>query len=101
VAVVVYSLRNMLTKIMLKFRISQKSSFEKILFTSLIGAYSRVFLDSLLYREMNLLYPLQGNPFVGVASAHVAYPVVHGFCGLSFIFGIISYLTESAEEQPF
>ena len=92
VAVVVYSLRNILTKIMLKFKISQKSSFQKILFTSLIGAYSHVFLDSLLYREMNPLYPLQGNPFVGVASAHVAYTVIYGFCGLSFILSIILYL---------
>ena len=92
VAVVAYSLRNILTKIMLKFKISQKSSFQKILFTSLIGAYSHVFLDSFLYREMNPLYPLQGNPFVGVASAHVAYTAVYGFCGLSFILGIILYL---------
>jgi len=92
VAVVVYSLRTILTKIMLELRSSQKSSFQKILFTSLIGAYSHVFLHSLLYREMNPFYPLQCNPFVGVASAHAAYTVVHGFFGLSFILGIIVYL---------
>jgi membrane-bound metal-dependent hydrolase YbcI (DUF457 family) len=91
VAVVVYLLRHILTKIMLKFKVSQKSSFQKIVFTSFTGAYFHVFLDSLLYREMTPLYPLQGNPFVGVASTHVAYMAVYGFCSISFIFGIIIY----------
>lgn len=92
VAVGVYLLRDILTKIMQKFRVSQKPSFKKILFTSFIGAYSHVFLDSILYGRMNPLYPLHGNPFVGIIPTYIADEVVCGFCSMSFIFGIILYL---------
>jgi len=91
VAVIVYLLRNVLTKIMLKFQVSQKSSFKKILFTSFAGAYSHVFLDSLLYHHMNPLYPLKGNAFVGLIP-DIADMAVYGFCSVSFILGIILYL---------
>jgi len=92
VAVVVYLLGDILAKIVQKFRISQKSSFQKILFTSFVGAYSHVFLDSFLYREMDPFYPLQGNPFIGVISEYLAFMGVYGLCSLSLIFGIIIYL---------
>ena len=92
VAAVVYLLGGILSKIMLKFQVSQKSSFKKILFTYFIGVYSHVFLDSLLYEEMNPLYPLQDNPFVSISSVHVASIAVYGFCSISFIFGVILYL---------
>jgi len=92
VAVIVYPLRDLFNRIMVVFRISQKSSFKKILFTSFIGVYSHVFLDSFLYSEMNPFYPLQGNPFVSMTSLNVAYMAVYGFCGVSFIFGSILYL---------
>ena len=89
VAIVVYLLRDKLTSTMLKFQVSQKSSFKKILFTSFVGAYSHVFLDSFVNRRMNPLYPLQGNSFVGIMPNYVAYMAVYGFCSISFILGII------------
>jgi membrane-bound metal-dependent hydrolase YbcI (DUF457 family) len=91
VAVVVYLLRDVLANVMLKFEVSQKSSFKKILFTSFVGVYSHVFLDSLLYRRMDPLYPLQGNPFVSLIP-NIADMAVYGFCGVSFILGIILYV---------
>ncbi|MGC9345423.1 MAG: hypothetical protein ACP5ER_01340 [Candidatus Bathyarchaeales archaeon] len=92
VAFIVYPFRNLLNKIIMVFRISQKSSFKKILFTSFTGVYSHVFLDSFLYEEMHPFYPLQGNPFFGITSVYVASMAVYGFCGISFIFSIILYL---------
>jgi len=92
VAILVYFFRENLTELMLRFKISQKSSFRKILFTSLIGVYSHVFLDSFLYAEMKPFYPLQGNPFAIVSSLHVIYLTIYGFCSLSFIVGVILYL---------
>jgi len=91
VAVGVHLLRDVLTNVMLKFQVSQKSSFKKILFTSFVGVYSHVFLDSLLYRWMKPLYPLQGNPFVDLIP-NIADRTVYGFCSISFILGIILYL---------
>jgi len=92
VALVIYPLRNWLNKIMLVFRISQKSSFKKILFTSFVGVYFHVFLDSFLYGEMVPFYPLQGNPFINVLSFYGSYSVIYGFCSITALLGIALYL---------
>jgi len=91
VAFIIYPLRNMLNRIMVVFRISQKSSFKKILFTSFAGVYSHVFLDSFLYEEMMPFYPLQGNLFINTLAAYGSYSVVYGFCIISFILGVVLY----------
>ena len=43
VALIIYPLRDWVNKIMSIFRVSQKFSFRKILFTSFVGVYSHVF----------------------------------------------------------
>jgi membrane-bound metal-dependent hydrolase YbcI (DUF457 family) len=91
VAVVVYLLRNLLNRILVAFRISQKSSFKKILFTSFVGVYSHVFLDSFLYEEMMPFYPLQGNPLIDVLSAYGSYSVIYGFCSITGLLGALLY----------
>ena len=91
VALVIYPLKNQLNKIMVNFRISQKSSFKKILFTSFVGVYFHVFLDSFLYEEMSPFYPLQGNPFINLLVAYGKYSVIYGFCSITALLGIILY----------
>jgi membrane-bound metal-dependent hydrolase YbcI (DUF457 family) len=88
---IVYPLRSSLTRIMEVFRVSQAYSFKKILFTSLVGVYFHVFLDSFLYSEMAPFYPFQGNPFFGTLSVYDSYSVVYGFCSIAFVLGIITY----------
>jgi len=90
-AFIVYPLRSLLNRLMMVFRISQKSSFKKILFTSFVGVYFHVFLDSFLYEEMMPFYPLQGNPFFDLLSAFGSYSVVYGFCSLTALLGIVLY----------
>ena len=90
-AVVMSTIRNPVERIMLAFKLQQKSSFKRILFTSLLGIYSHIFLDSFLYRDIKPFYPLEANPFLGVASLHVRYGVVYGFCGVTFFLGLILY----------
>ncbi|MBE0526931.1 hypothetical protein E4H12_01765 [Candidatus Thorarchaeota archaeon] len=63
-SVVIWPLRGYLNKIVALFGLHQESSFRHIFPASIIGTYSHVFLDSLLYPEMNPFYPLIGNPFV-------------------------------------
>jgi len=96
VTAVVYLLRNSLDRIMMVFRISQKPSFKQILFTSFVGVYSHVFLDSFLYGEMMPFYPLQSNPCINVLSAYGSYTVVYGFCSITGFFGIVLYIYKIA-----
>ncbi|MGF3572534.1 MAG: metal-dependent hydrolase [Candidatus Bathyarchaeia archaeon] len=95
-ALIVYPFRDMLKYVMEAFRISQqKASFKKLLFTSFVGVYFHVFLDSFLYGEMMLFYPLHGNPFVNVLDFWGSYSLVYGFCGLSFLSGVFVYIFRS------
>jgi len=91
VTLVVYPLRDLLNKIMVALRIPQKTSFKKILFTSFVGVYFHVFLDSFLYEEMAPFYPFQGNPFFNLLSAYGSYSVVYGFCSLTALLGMVLY----------
>ena len=91
VAAVVYPIRSLLNRVTAAFRISQKFSFKKALFTSFVGVYFHVFLDSFLYEEMMPFYPLQGNPFINILSAYGSYRVIYGFCSLTAIIGIVLY----------
>lgn len=90
VTALVYPLRGLFGKVMAFFRIPQKTSLKKILFTSFVGVYFHVFLDSFLYWEMAPFYPLQGNPCIDILVPY-QYSVIYGFCSLSFVLGIIVY----------
>jgi membrane-bound metal-dependent hydrolase YbcI (DUF457 family) len=88
---IVYPLRSLLNMLMVAFRIPQKSSFKRILFTSFAGVYFHVFLDSFLYEEMVPFYPFQGNPFINILSSYDSYRVVYGFCSITAILGVTLY----------
>jgi len=92
VAGIVYPLRNLFNRALSVFQISQKSSFKNILFTSFVGTYSHVFLDSFLYGEMMPFYPFTTNPFLFVFSDGVSYAVVYGFCTMASLVGVFVYI---------
>jgi membrane-bound metal-dependent hydrolase YbcI (DUF457 family) len=91
VALIIYPLRGMLDRFFTFFRIFQKFSFRKIMFTSFVGVYFHVFLDSFLYEEMNPFYPLLGNPFIDLLLPYGPYRIIYGFCSLTAILGIALY----------
>jgi membrane-bound metal-dependent hydrolase YbcI (DUF457 family) len=97
VALVIYSLRDVLEKVLTVFGIPQKSSFRKIMFTSFVGVYLHVFLDSFLYGEMNPLYPLLGNPFIDLLFPYGPYRIIYGFCSLTAVLGIALYLYKTVK----
>ena len=83
-----YSIRKIIQRILKSFLIQQKTSFQKILFTSLLGVYFHVFLDSFLYGDIRPLYPLEANPFLNAASSSLVY----AFCTASFLLGFAVYV---------
>lgn len=93
-AVFVYLFRGPISKIVRIFRMSQKPVFKKIIFTSFASAYTHVLLDSFLYGEMEPFYPLPGNFFVNLISASETYSVIYGFCGITALLGIVTYVNK-------
>lgn len=72
-SIAIWPLRGYLNKIVSIFGLHQESSFRHIFPASIIGTYFHVFLDSLLYPEMNPFYPLIANPFVGIFQLGFVY----------------------------
>ena len=91
-AAILYLLKAKIQKIMAIFKLTQDSSFKKIIWTSFFGVYSHILLDSFLYKEMKPLYPLGDNPFFDLFSSQQIYL----FCSLSFLVGILFYLFKLA-----
>lgn len=61
-------------------------SFFQSLVSSFIGTFSHVFLDAILYPEMDLFYPLGlGNPLYGLFP--FSFPYI--FCVIAFLLGFI------------
>lgn len=69
----IYPFRKYLNALVSLFGLHQESTLRHIIPASFIGTYSHVFLDSLLYPEMNPFWPLMGNPFVGIFQFSLVY----------------------------
>jgi membrane-bound metal-dependent hydrolase YbcI (DUF457 family) len=82
----VYPFRKYLNDVVSLFGLHQRSSLRHIIGASFVGTFSHVFLDSLLYPEMNPFYPVLGNPFVGLFSLEAVYSfcVFAGLVGFGF-----------------
>jgi membrane-bound metal-dependent hydrolase YbcI (DUF457 family) len=87
-AVGIYPFRKRLNKIVSFFGLRQESTFRNIIPASFIGTYFHVFLDSFLYPEMNPLFPLLGNPFIGL----LAVGFVYNLCLSLGLVGFFVYL---------
>jgi len=87
-AIIIYFLRSPIKKIMVVFKLSQDSSFKRILWTSFFGVYFHILLDAPLYTDIKPFYPFDGNPLLGLFSSQQVY----FFCSISFLIGIVFYL---------
>lgn len=84
---VLWLLREPIKSIMSTFGVVQEPKKVSIFIASLFGTYSHVFMDSFLYSEMNPLFPILGNPFLGL----IAMGVIYQFCLYCGIIGAMLY----------
>ena len=97
---IIWALRGPLYEILSIFRINQEPSIKKIGMSSILGTYSHVLMDSFLYPEMNPLFPILGNPFLGLVSAALIYQFCF-YCGIAglFVYLIRFILHSSTTEE--
>ncbi|NWF94853.1 MAG: hypothetical protein HXY34_01790 [Candidatus Thorarchaeota archaeon] len=93
--VVLYLMQRPLSSITSTLLPHSVSSFHRLFFSVLLGAYMHVFLDSLLYPEMNPLFPILGNPFLGLISSQT----VSAICLWSGAAGSVLYLVFRVREM--
>lgn len=87
-AAFVHLFRTFMSPIKVKRSLPQNPSFRNLLITSLAGVWFHVILDAFLYSDIKLLYPLGGNPLLGLLSQSQVYRL----CTYCFPAAIIMYL---------
>lgn len=87
-SLVMLRLRNPISRITSFFNLEQRPTAKKIIFTSLAGVYLHILLDSIIYDDINPLYPLDLNPF---RSMFVGFDM-YMFCTFLFFAGLTLYL---------
>ncbi len=71
-------------------RLSQRLPKGRTLLASLLGVYSHVLLDSLLYADIRPFFPFDANPFL---RSQFITGAVYDFCVASFLLGAALYLS--------
>lgn len=86
-AVVAYSYRKSLIKILSILRIPSEATFKKILISSILGAWFHILIDSFLYQDIKPFYPSSLNPFLGV----ISFSNIYFLCALFYIPALFLY----------
>jgi membrane-bound metal-dependent hydrolase YbcI (DUF457 family) len=87
-AIIVTAYRKYGNSIEIETRLDYNSSIKQTLITSIVGVWLHVLLDAFLYPDLNLFYPFEWNPLLGLFSL----PTIQRMCLLSFPLAIMVYL---------
>jgi len=87
-------IRGTLSPFLMFFKLEQKSSFGKILLSSISGIYIHILLDSRIHADTRPFWPFDFNPFLD--RSVLAGLDVYILCALGFIGGIIAYAVKIA-----
>lgn len=69
------------------FGLSYQPTLLKMMISGMLGIWLHVFIDSLLYPEINPFFPLKGNSLYGAVSDSRVYSV----CGVFLIAAVVIY----------
>ena len=85
---IMYLIRGFMPEIRIGRTAPRDYSIKEYIITSVSGVWFHVILDAFLYNDLNLLYPIQWNPFVGLLPAQA----IINFCLISLPVAFIIYL---------
>jgi membrane-bound metal-dependent hydrolase YbcI (DUF457 family) len=94
-AALAYPFRDLIGKCMGLLCLPYATSLRKMVLSGVTGAWLHVLFDAVLYRDVKPLYPLEGNPILGLASTRVLY----GFCAACFLPALAIYLSRAFLEK--
>jgi membrane-bound metal-dependent hydrolase YbcI (DUF457 family) len=77
-----YILKKPIVRLKERFNIETTTSFRAIAAGAFIGTYTHLFFDSLIYDDVNLLYPGNGN-FLFAGGSQVLFIVVYTITGVT------------------
>lgn len=91
-AVVVYSCRKSLVKILGLLGLPYNLTFKKMLISSISGSWFHILIDSFLYQDIKPFYPSSFNPFLGA----ISFLNIYLLCVLFYIPALILYYRQKS-----
>ena len=88
-AISAYLNRRFILKIMSICGLPYETSFKKMFFSSLLGAWLHVLLDAPIYPDIKPFYPYASNPLYGIVSPIAIYLI----CSILFIPAVFLYIS--------
>jgi len=89
-----YGLRRPITRMMMGLKLPYEPGLKKAIVAGILGVWSNVILDAILYPEIKLLYPLEGNPLYGLMATKTLVLI----CAFFFIPAVILYRKASRQQ---
>lgn len=83
----VYFAKPFFNRILGPFRLEQARAWQPIVTAAIAGIFLHICLDSVMYTEIQPLYPTSYNPFVALLSAFEVYAL----CMIAFVLGVVAY----------
>jgi membrane-bound metal-dependent hydrolase YbcI (DUF457 family) len=92
-----YKMKDILILIMKTLRFPYEVSLKKMLFSGIVGAWTHIIIDSIIYTNIRPFFPLKINPFYNLLSESGLYFV----CLVSFIpaFGLYFFVVNSYSKK--
>ena len=87
-ATAAYPLRTHIGRLMAFLRLPYTPTYLKMALSAVVGAWLHILFDSLLYLDIQPLYPLQANPLYGVLSHGALYLI----CSVCFVPTLMLYV---------
>jgi branched-subunit amino acid ABC-type transport system permease component len=88
VAIILWAVRGFVQELLAIFKIEQRSSFAKMLYTYLFSINFHIFLDSIFHADMQPFFPLIFNPFYGL----ISQAIINQLCTVCMILGLTIYV---------
>jgi membrane-bound metal-dependent hydrolase YbcI (DUF457 family) len=85
----VFILRKPIQTITSPLKLNQKPTIPTILAAALIGVYSHILLDAILYTDIQPFYPLTTNPLLSQNTNR--YIEMYTACTITFVIALIMY----------
>jgi membrane-bound metal-dependent hydrolase YbcI (DUF457 family) len=87
-ALLVITFRKYSKTIIIETKLDHSSTIQKTIISSVIGVWLHVLLDSFIYTDLNLFFPLEWNPLQGL----FLLGNIQKFCLISFPLAVMVYL---------
>ena len=99
VGIIMYFVKSFTNPLMVRLKLPQTSRIRVYLLSAFTGVWLHVITDALMYQDINLAYPLSGNPLFGILDTSLVIRISLLAFPMSFIIYLIRVTITSLREK--